>query len=409
MNKNVSTAIILDTRKKRKDDRHIVRLRVTYQRKQKYYSTKYVLTQDEYKAVMSPNSKGDNKKTKLNLQALEKTANDIITNLPEFDFDTFEKYLKSPKGRPSINSYYQTYIKVLNSEDRVNTAIGYKASLTSLLSFRESEQIYFNEIDVSFLRRYENWILKSGKSISTIGFYLRPLKAIFNLAIRDKVISELSYPFGKGKYQIPASSNTKKALSKHDLKRLYRYSTLEGTAEDKAKDYWFFSYLCNGINMKDMFRLKYKNIDFKAETITFIRAKTEKTNRQNLKPITAVLTPEIKTIIQKWGNTPTKANNYVFPVLSEDLTPTDELKKITQGIKTTNKYMKRIGVELDFNLKLTTYTARHTYSTILKNSGFAVSFISESLGHSSLKTTQNYLDSFDTESKKEAANKLLDF
>ncbi|MCW3788940.1 phage integrase SAM-like domain-containing protein [Plebeiibacterium sediminum] len=163
MNKTVSTAIILDTRKTRKDKRHIVRLRVTYQRRQKYYSTKYVYTQDEFDTVMSPNSKGENKKVKLNLQALEKTANDIINNLPDFDFDTFEKYLKSPKGRPSINTYYESYIKQLNTEERVSTAISYTASLKSLLSFRQSDYIYFNEIDVSFLTKYENWLLKNDK------------------------------------------------------------------------------------------------------------------------------------------------------------------------------------------------------------------------------------------------------
>ncbi|MCW3789365.1 tyrosine-type recombinase/integrase [Marinilabiliaceae bacterium AAT] len=201
----------------------------------------------------------------------------------------------------------------------------------------------------------------------------------------------------------------KKALTKDELKRLYQYPTLEGTPEDRAKDYWFFSYLCNGINMNDMFKLKYKNIDFQNETITFIRTKTKKTNRQNLKPILAIITPQIKTIIKKWGNPHVNPNVYVFPILSDGLSPNDELKRINQGIKTTNKYMKRIGKELDFPLILTSYVARHTYSTILKNSGYAVSFISESLGHSSLKTTQNYLDSFDTESKKEAANKLLDF
>ncbi len=409
MNKTVSTAIILDTRKTRKDKRHIVRLRVTYQRRQKYYSTKYVYTQDEFDTVMSPNSKGENKKVKLNLQALEKTANDIINNLPDFDFDTFEKYLKSPIGRPSINTYYESYIKQLNTEERVSTAISYTASLKSLLSFRQSDYIYFNEIDVSFLTKYENWLLKNDKSISTVGFYLRPLKAICNLAKNDNVISELSYPFGKGKYQIPASRNIKKALTKDELKRLYQYPTLEGTPEDRAKDYWFFSYLCNGINMNDMFKLKYKNIDFQNETITFIRTKTKKTNRQNLKPILAIITPQIKAIIKKWGNPHVNPNIYVFPILSDGLSPSDELKRINQGIKTTNKYMKRIGKELDFPLDLTSYVARHTYSTILKNSGYAVSFISESLGHSSLKTTQNYLDSFDTESKKEAANKLLDF
>ena len=36
-------------------------------------------------------------------------------------------------------------------------------------------------------------------------------------------------------------------------------------------------------------------------------------------------------------------------------------------------------------------------------------FISESLGHSDLKTTENYLDSFENDMKKEFAAKLTAF
>ncbi len=59
--------------------------------------------------------------------------------------------------------------------------------------------------------------------------------------------------------------------------------------------------------------------------------------------------------------------------------------------------------------KVTTYVARHSFSTILKKSGASTEFIQEALGHTDVKTTQNYLDSFDKEIKKEFAGKLSVF
>jgi site-specific recombinase XerD len=77
--------------------------------------------------------------------------------------------------------------------------------------------------------------------------------------------------------------------------------------------------------------------------------------------------------------------------------------------KMVNKYMKRIVDNLGLDKKITTYTARHTFSTILKRSGVGIQNISEALGHSSVNTTKAYLDSFDDGSKKEMAEKLLLF
>lgn len=58
-------------------------------------------------------------------------------------------------------------------------------------------------------------------------------------------------------------------------------------------------------------------------------------------------------------------------------------------------------------IDLTTYVARHTYATVLKRSGVNTSIISESLGHSSEKITQIYLDSFENSQIDEAMKNLL--
>jgi site-specific recombinase xerD len=56
---------------------------------------------------------------------------------------------------------------------------------------------------------------------------------------------------------------------------------------------------------------------------------------------------------------------------------------------------------------LTTYVARHSFATVLKRSGVNVAIISEALGHTSLSTTQFYLDSFDNEQIDDAMKNLL--
>jgi len=46
---------------------------------------------------------------------------------------------------------------------------------------------------------------------------------------------------------------------------------------------------------------------------------------------------------------------------------------------------------------------------VLKRSGANIAFISESLGHSDLKTTENYLASFEKEERKKNAALLTNF
>ncbi|MCD4737485.1 MAG: tyrosine-type recombinase/integrase [Bacteroidales bacterium] len=89
------------------------------------------------------------------------------------------------------------------------------------------------------------------------------------------------------------------------------------------------------------------------------------------------------------------------------MTGEQQYARIRQRVKDINKYVDRIAKGVGITKKVTMYTARHSFSTILKRSGASIEYISESLGHSNIKTTENYLDSFEDEVKREYANRLI--
>ena len=62
-----------------------------------------------------------------------------------------------------------------------------------------------------------------------------------------------------------------------------------------------------------------------------------------------------------------------------------------------NKNLKQLAAQLGVESNVTTYTARHSFASVLKKSGVNIALISEALGHADLATTQIYLDSFDNE------------
>ena len=71
--------------------------------------------------------------------------------------------------------------------------------------------------------------------------------------------------------------------------------------------------------------------------------------------------------------------------------------------------MKIIAQDLGIKNKATTYSARHSFATILQRSGVDTSFISEALGHSNVQTTADYLAGFEDAAKLEHAKKLTAF
>lgn len=406
-----TTAIILDQRFKKKDHTYTVKLRVTWNREQKYYPLGKSLTPDQWESMHSKELKDKElKRLKLLFGKIEKTAIALIDEMEVFSFPLFEKLFNSqPKGPTDVLHELELKEADLRAAGRLNSADSYKCAHSSLAKFITTlhrRKLKLADITPEWLEQYEQWMLGKGTSLTTIGIYIRNLRTIINQAIEDGRFQREFYPFGKRKYQIPTGKNTKKALTIEQVKLIVDYEPAN-KAEERARDLWIFSYLCNGINVKDIARLQYR--DLSSKHISFVRAKTKRSTKTSQKQVTIVRMPEIDAIIEKWGTKPAEPTTYIFNMISPDDSPEQELANIKQATKTINLHMKRIGESLGFDLKLTTYTARHSFATVLKRSGAPVEFISESLGHKDLKTTENYLDSFEDDLKESYQKQLLNF
>lgn len=442
---SVTLSIILDTRRMKRSGKYPVKLRVTFQREPKSYQTIFDATKSDWAKLSAPRLSSELQTLKNKLKQIEKEACAVIENFEPFCFEEFEKkfihvnsFFKKRKPRPGdiitsdkdefdyepyhkkfpilleligspghISYSYLAYIKKLIREQRIGTAVSYQCSYTSLKKFKGD--VSFSVITTSYLIEYENWLKNQELSKATIGIYLRPLRAIFNEAIEEGLIRrEKCYPFGKRKYRIPTSGSKKKALELSDIEKIFFYKcNPELPNEQIAKDYWLFSYFGNGINPKDIANLKYKNFD--GEFITFERAKTENTLRNDPKVITIFVTDEMREIIERLGNKDKSSNNYMFPILERGITPLRQYELIQNLVGLINDWMKRIKDSLGIQKKVTTYVARHSFSTILKRSGASTEYIQEALGHTDIKTTESYLDSFDKETKKQFAFCLNSF
>lgn len=176
-------------------------------------------------------------------------------------------------------------------------------------------------------------------------------------------------------------------------------------SEQKALDYWVFSFLCNGMNFKDIALLTNKKIN--GDFIEFYRSKTENTTRNGALPIKVPISARIEEIMEKRRVSKGKPDDYIFPVLERGMDLIQIEKRISTFIRNTNKALNDIGTALDLPLKLTTYVARHCFATVQKNNGAPLVYIKEALGHATVSQTEDYFGSFDDDSLKVIHEGLL--
>jgi integrase/recombinase XerD len=399
--KQAEVSIYIDNLRPKKDGKCSVKIKVSFNGKRKYFSTKIDLTLDEFEKVFNAKRRTDEQKEiEEKILGFKNKATDIIKKLRVFTFDAFEEnFLEERNTYNSVSFAFDKYIEQLSKEERVGTASSYRCAKNSFGKFKEN--LTFAEVSAPFLKSYEKWMLNEGNNLTTIGIYVRNLRAIYNQQKIDKSI----YPFGeaKDKYSIPTGSNIKKALTHEELAKIYNYKAESNSTKEMAKDYWIFLYLSNGINVKDFCMLKWGDID--GNMLTYNRAKTQRT-KTGSKPIFVALKKETLEIIKKWGKPSKSKDDYIFPHLEFGMTAEKQRATYQQLTKTINKYIKNICEEVGINKNVTTYFARHSFATVLKRSGANISLISDLLGHSSVRVTESYLDGFENEQIQKQTNVL---
>ncbi len=234
--------------------------------------------------------------------------------------------------------------------------------------------------------------------------------AIFHQAVKSKDIEKSTLPFGDGKYVIKEGGKVKKALSFSQLQRLFKSDPL--TSEQSiAKDFWFFSYFNNGMNMKDILALRFGQFGIDEsgkQYFTFERTKTK--NKDKESRIIKVYLDEFTKMVFSNPEYANKRNGnprqLVFKFISENDNITVQYFKTKTFTRKVNQHIKKLAFANGLPIDISTYFARHTFATGLKRNGTSISYIQEALGHSNISTTQKYMAGFEDEEKMEVAEKM---
>lgn len=463
-----ATVNIFFDKRASKDGEGVIKWLVCLDRKQRLFSTGCKITLSDWKFLQDSKSKLDNrikdenkiqlwqviygqtyrdKQTGKTQTGYLKRAQDLIAQLDDrFTFDGFADALANygkekevPTEQADVIAALLTKTATMQKADRIGNAELFGLSAKSLRRFVDSfsaeerkeflnipltrrkateprlpDTLRFEHLTPNFLTTFEQWMLHYGNvrkpgvgtSLTTIGIYLRHLRAAVNDAIEAGIMPRSAYPFGPNGYVIPAGSNPKKALPKTDIDKIKAYEPMPGTMEQRSHDLWLFTYYCNGINITDICHLTWSQVDLKASKITFVRQKTSRTRKNNQTHITAHLRPETLAMIDRWATADRSPNSYVFPFITPDMDAQRRKDIVKQITLITNRWTRKIATQLGIDADVTTYAARHSFATVLLKSKASLAFISKSLGHTNLKTTESYLDSFDDEEARQFLNAL---
>ena len=270
--------------------------------------------------------------------------------------------------------------------NKTGNALVYQTAVNQFMAIVNNDQLLFTEIDYALLEKFSNHLVKKGLKINTISNYIRTIRAIYNKAIKMKLVDRALYPFYD--ISIKSEKTANRAISKDVIFKLKQTKLEKHSTDWISLNYFLLSFYLRGISFTDLAYLTWNNIiDGRIE---YKRRKTHKNYSVKLFPEEEILFQQFKVVGSK----------YLLPILpNESIEDGLKTKKIIrQCIKTTNKYLKRLALEVGLGSSVTTYTSRHSFGTIAKRLGYSNELIAEALGHEyGNKITNIYLDSFDSD------------
>ncbi|TWR30461.1 tyrosine-type recombinase/integrase [Mucilaginibacter pallidiroseus] len=283
----------------------------------------------------------------------------------------------------TFNEYANRLINDLYQNNKVGNAIVYQTAVNRLISFANFTELTFEQVNYRLLENFKNKLVSDGVKPNTVSNYFRTLRAIFNKAIKEKLVSRDAYYFTDIAFK--PERTAKRSISKEAVIKFVNYSPETSKQECNAKDYFILSFSLIGISFTDLAYLKPSNI--KAGRLVYKRRKTGRT--YDIK-----LTTSAVAILKNFEDV---TSGYLLPILPKAIKEDSLQAKniILQWIKTTNKYLKKISGNLKIG-KVTTYVARHTWATLAKRMGYSNELIAEAMGHQyGNRTTAIYLDDFE--------------
>ncbi|WP_312299276.1 site-specific integrase [Chryseobacterium sp.] len=376
-------------------------LRVTINRKSKFYSTPYKCKLIEWNSKTGEfNSKFRNHLSfNSSLRTLKDEATDIIEKIQKeqgmvtlIQFDNHYR-LRGNSGI-LLKEFFENEIKLMEENRQISYKISLETTIRALGKFKRNIDRYrFEDIDESFLNGFERHLRKNADD-GGIAVYMRNIRMVYNKAIKAKVVSKIHYPFSKEGYKISKlkSQKKKKALSEQEFEKIIDFDVEKAPSVRHARYLYIFSYYARGMNFTDLAELEWSHL----EDLKFSYSRIKTKAHINVKLPKNEIIGEILDFYKKYRiyDTP-----YIFPILKmnkEEYSAQELYNRKYSVRKYYNKQLKYLLQLCEIDKHITFYTARHTFATTALRKDVNINIIKQSLGHKKLSTTESYLEDFST-------------
>lgn len=315
----------------------------------------------------------------LDKQMTPYTVNDIITQF------------KSPQKSTPVLNFIRQQITTMRNARRFGTAQNYEKTLKNFTEFLQGTNPPFTAITEQLVAEYNAFLVQRGMVRNSISFYMRIMRAIYNKAVRQKIV-EQTHPFTEAYTGI--DHTRKRAVPEYIIAQLHRLRLKKDTPLALCRDIFIFSYCTRGMAFVDIAHLKKTNLQ--NGTICYARRKTGQ-------QLSVRIEPGIQQIIDRYAK---NESPYIFPILTT-LDAAQAYEQYQFALNTHNRLLGKLSKIIGCGCKLTSYTSRHSWATAARNHNIPISIISAGMGHTSEQTTRIYLTTLENSVIDEANKGII--
>lgn len=389
---NTSIVLSLDARKhrQRKDGSYPIVLRLSHGRRSEIIPTGYSVAAadwDDKSRKVRKSCKSVGSVNRLNNLLVRKKAEAvaIIIHLEESGalhslsmLDLKDRILNAYHGRVSFFSFAESLIENMRKAKQFGNAQVYMSAVQAIRSYQKGRDLCFEEISYQYLTNYESDYLSRGNTVNGLSVVLRTVRAIFNKAIKSKLVDRKFYPFED--YKIKSEKTKKRALPRKTLLEIVKLKLEPEHPLFHARNYFLISYNLYGMNFIDLAFLKPEHVQ--DDRVVYRRRKTSRLYDVHLGD-------QLRELLSHYLHAG-EDREFLFPILkTTDLE--SQYKEIKDRRKRYNKDLKGMAELLGIRVNLTSYVVRHSFATQAVWNEVPLKAIQEMLGHESIKTTETYI------------------
>jgi len=216
--------VLLNDKRTKSDSIYPVVVRVTYNRNNTTFSTGIRVKSNLWDAASlsvkpsHPNAQAYNKTISDFYGRIQNLAYQLI-NESSFSFEDLKQRLQSDSPIQITNkaitfkTFAESLVTDLMAINKTGNAIVYSTAINRFTAFVANSRLRFMDIDYNLLEGFKRHLIKEGMKQNTVSNYFRTLRAIYNKAIKAKIVDRSRYPFLDITNMTTEIGNDKLALS----------------------------------------------------------------------------------------------------------------------------------------------------------------------------------------------------